>query len=158
MGRVTGAWGLQGDIKVEPHTESSHRFAPGSALFIDARMLTVERSRRRKTGVVIRFDTVSNRDDAESLRGRLLTVPLGEVPPLPEDQFYHYQLIDMAVRSDDGEELGHVKEILAAPGNDVYIVGKSGERDLLIPALADVVLHVDLATNQMTVHLLEGLR
>ena len=118
----------------------------------------MERSRPHKTGLVIRFDTFSTRDDSESLRGRLLTVPLGDVPTLPEGQFYHYQLIDMAVRSDEGEELGHVKEILAAPGNDVYIVRKPDERDLLIPALADVVLDVDLASNQMTVHLLDGLR
>ena len=107
---------------------------------------------------MIRFESFSNRDDAESLRGRLLTIPLGDVPPLPEGQFYHYQLIDMAVRSDEGEDLGHVKEVLAAPGNDVYILGKPGERDLLIPALADVVLEVDLTSNQMTVHLVEGLR
>ena len=80
------------------------------------------------------------------------------MPALPEGQFYHYQLIDMPVRSDEGEDLGHVKEVLTAPGNDVYVVGKPGERDLLIPALADVVLDVDLASNQMTVHLLEGLR
>lgn len=107
---------------------------------------------------MIRFESLSNRNDAESLRGRLLTVPLGEVPPLPDGQFYHYQLIDMAVRSDEGEELGHVKEILTAPGNDVYVVGKTGERDLLIPALAEVVLEVDLTSNRMTVRLMEGLR
>jgi len=118
----------------------------------------VQRSRPRNTGLVVRFESVSNRDDAEALRGRLLTVPRAEVPTLPEGHFYHYQLIDMVVRSDEGEHLGHVKEILAAPGNDVYIVRKPGERDLLIPALADVVLDVDLASNQMTVHLLEGLR
>ncbi len=118
----------------------------------------MERSRPRKTGLVIRFDNVSNRDDAESLRGCLLTVPREEVPPLPEGHFYHYQLIDMAVRSDEGEDLGHVAEIIAAPGNDVYIVRKPGERDLLIPGLADVVVDVDLASNRMTVHLLEGLR
>ena len=127
-------------------------------MFIDARHVTVQRSRRRNTGLVVRFESVLNRDDAESLRGCLLTVPRGDVPPLPEGQFYHYQLIDMAVRSDEGEHLGHVTEILAAPGNDVYVVRKSGEHDLLIPALASVVLDVGLAANQMTVHLMEGLR
>ena len=151
-------WGLRGDVKVEPHTDSNRRFEPGSTLFIDARPVTVERSRPRNTGLVIRFADFSTRDDAQSLRGRLLTVPREDVPPLPDGQFYHYQLIDMAVRSDEGENLGHVREIITAPGNDVYIVGKSGERDLLIPALADVVLDVDLDSNQMTVHLLEGLR
>lgn len=127
-------------------------------MFIDDRPVTVQSSRPRKTGLVIRFESFSNRDDAEPLRGRLLTVPLADVPALPEGQFYHYQLIDMAVRSDEGEDLGHVKEVLTAPGNDVYVVGKHGERDLLIPALADVVLDVDLAFSRMTVHLLEGLR
>ncbi len=117
----------------------------------------MERSRRRNTGLVIKFEAFSDRDDAESLRGRLLTVMRDDVPPLPAGQFYHYQLIDMAVRSDDGECLGRVSEILTTPGNDVYIVRKHGRRDLLLPALAEVVLDVDLDANRMTVHLLEGL-
>jgi 16S rRNA processing protein RimM len=149
---------LQGDIKVESHTDTSHRFEPGSTLFIDARPVTVERSRPHKTGLVIRFDDVPNRDAAESLRGRILTVPREDVPPLPEGQFYHYQLIDMAVWSDEGELLGRVGEILEAPGNDVYVVRKPGERNLLIPALANVVLDVDLDSHQITVHLMDGLR
>jgi 16S rRNA processing protein RimM len=127
-------------------------------MFVDARPVTVQSSRPHKTGLVVRFESFSNRNDAESLRGHLLTIPLAEVPPLPEGQFYHYQLLDMAVRTDSGEDLGHVKSILVAPANDVYVVEKEGQRDLLIPALANVVLDVDLTSNQMTVHLLEGLR
>ena len=80
------------------------------------------------------------------------------MPPLPAGQFYHYQLIDMDVRSDEGECLGRVSEILTTPGNDVYIVKKSGQRDLLLPALAEVVLDLDLDANRMTVHLLDGLK
>ena len=118
----------------------------------------MERSRRRKTGLVIKFEAVSDRDDAESLRGRLLTVMREDVPPLPAGQFYHYQLIDMAVISDEGECLGRVSQILSTPGNDVYIVRKPGQRDLLLPAMAEVVLDVDLSANRMTVHLLDGLR
>ena len=157
VGRITGVWGLRGDVKVQSHTDSLERFQPGSTLFIDTLNVTVERSRGQKTGLVIKFEAISDRDTAESLRGRLLTVNREDVPHLPAGQFYHYQLIDMEVISDKGECLGRVSEILITPGNDVYIVSKNGCRDLLLPSLAEVVLDVDLDANRMTVHLLDGL-
>ena len=157
VGRITGVWGLRGDVKVQPLTDSLERFQPGSTLFIDTHSATIERSRWQKTVLVIKFEAISGRDAAECFRGRLLTVTREDVPPLPAGQFYHYQLIDMEVISDKGECLGRVSEILITPGNDVYVVSKNGRRDLLLPSLAEVVLDVDLDANRMTVHLLDGL-
>ena len=95
---------------------------------------------------------------AETLRGSWLTIPESDLHSLPDGTFYHFQLVDMDVYTDDGEHLGQIAEIIETPGNDVYIVRKPDERDLLLPAIKDVVLDVDTEASRMTVRLLPGLR
>jgi 16S rRNA processing protein RimM len=155
---VTGPWGIRGHLKVQPHTESAERFATGSSLYLDGTPVTVVSSRPHRVGYVVRLDTVPHRTAAESLRGALLTVPEDELTELPEGVFYHFQLIDMEVVTEEGEQLGRVAEILETPGNDVYLVRKSDTRDLLLPAIRDVVLDVDIDAGKVTVRLLPGLR
>ena len=83
-------------------------------------------------------------------------MPLDDVDPLPDGSYYYFQIIGLRVRTDDGEELGRVHEILATGGTDVYVVrGPAGER--LFPALSDVVLDVDVDRGVMTISLPEGL-
>ncbi|HAI08473.1 MAG TPA: 16S rRNA processing protein RimM, partial [Dehalococcoidia bacterium] len=86
-----------------------------------------------------------------------ITVPASEVPELPPGEFYHFQLLDLRVLTEEGEELGTVSDILETGSNDVYVVtGGSGE--ILIPALADVVKDIDLEKGVMLVSLPDGLR
>jgi 16S rRNA processing protein RimM len=92
------------------------------------------------------------------MRGALLTVPEDEIVPLPGDTYYHFQLIDMQVFSDEGEALGAIAEILDTSANDVYVIRSEGGPDLLIPAIREVVLGVDVDAGRMTVHLPSGLR
>ena len=134
------------------------RFAVGSRLYLDSLPATVVSSRPHRVGYVILLDSVQDRTAAESLRGALLTVPEDDLAELPEGAFYHFQLIDMDVVSEEGEHLGRIAEILETPGNDVYLVRKQDSRDLLLPAIRDVVLDVDIETAQVTVRLLPGLR
>ena len=158
MGRVTGPWGIRGHLKVRSHTESEERFAAGSRLYLDGLPSTVVSSRPHRVGHVVRLDSVQDRTTAESLKGALLTIQEDDVAELPEGVFYHFQLIDMDVVSDEGEHLGRIAEILETPGNDVYLVRKQDSRDLLLPAIRDVVLDVDIESGRVTVHLLPGLR
>ena len=92
------------------------------------------------------------------MRGSLLTVQEDEIPALPEGTFYHFQLIDMQVLSDEGESLGTIVEILDTSANDVYVVRGDEGPDLLIPAIRETVLLVDVEAGRMTVHLAPGLR
>ena len=155
---MTGPWGIHGHLKVQPHTELADRFAAGSQLYLDGLPTTVVSSRPHRVGYVIRLDSVTDRTTAESLRGTPLTVPEDDLAELPEGVFYHFQLIDMDVVSEEGERLGRIAEILETPGNDVYLVRKPDCRDLLLPAIRDVVLDVDIESGRVTVRLLPGLR
>ena len=104
------------------------------------------------------LDIVKDRSHAETLHGLLLTVPREYVESLPEGSYYHFQLLDLRVYDEEGEYLGKIKEILSTGSNDVYVVGVEGRRDLLVPALEDVVREVDLDEGRMVVLLPEGLR
>ena len=115
-------------------------------------------ARHHRVGYVIGLDTVPDRTTAESLSSALLTVPEDELADLPEGVFYHFQLIDLEVVTEEGEFLGRIVEILETPGNDVYLVRKPDTRDLLLPAIRDVVLDVDIESNRVTVRLIPGLR
>ena len=158
VGHVTGSWGLRGDVKVQPQTDFPERFSAGSELHVKGSPETVVSSRPYRGGYVIRLASVTDRTAADSMRGALLTVPEDEIAPLPQDTYYHFQLIDMRVLSDEGEELGVIREILDTSANDVYVVRGETGSELLIPAIREVVLEVDLDAGRMTVHLAPGLR
>ena len=156
VGRIKGPWGVVGELKVERHTVSATRFDAGNVLYLDGQRVVVERCRAVKGDLLIKLDIAGDRDEADSLRGRNLTLPRHQVEPLPEGSYYYFQIIDMAVWEEQGEYLGTIKDILPAGGTDVYVVQDGGRSDLLIVALADVILDVDLPENRMTVRLPEG--
>ena len=157
VGIIKGAWGIQGDLRVESLTDNPDRFAANSLLYLDGRAVRVRRSREVKRGIVLRLDSVNDRTSAERLRGKSLSVPAHAVPPLPDDVYYHYQLIGLEVFTCEAERLGSVREILTTGANDVYVIERPQARDLLIPALKGVVTCVDLAAGRMIVLLPEGL-
>lgn len=157
VGRIRSAWGIRGDLSVEVLSDAPNRFAPGSVLRLRGKPTRVERSRKGKRGLLLKLDAVADRTQAEALRGEELTILPEQVEPLPDGIYYHFQILDMRVAVEDGEELGAISEIIVTGSNDVYVVHKEGRRDILIPALPDVVLNVDMEEGVMTVNLPDGL-
>ena len=155
---MAGAWGIRGEVKIQPFADSPDRFAPGAEVRLDGRAVRVQSVRPHRAGLVARLGGVQDRTAAENLAGALLTVPEDALAPLPEGSHYHFQLIDMAVFAEDGEALGAIAEIVEAPGNDVYIIRKEGARDLPIPALKEVIVQIDVPAARMVVRLIPGLR
>ena len=95
-------------------------------------------------------------EQAAGLQGAVVEVPEREVSPLQEGCYYYFQIIDLQVYTTQGEWLGTVRDVLSTGANDVYVV-QGGEREVLIPALDDVVVEVDVERRRMTVDLPEGL-
>ena len=157
VGVVTGAWGVRGAVKVDPLTYTDRRFEPGSVVYLAGAPTRVLDSRRSKRTIILALDGVVDRNVAESLRGTELTIAPDQLEALPEGSYYHFDIVGMDVYTEEGERLGAVKEIIVTGGNDVYVVG-GAPRDILIPALRDVVLDIAKERNRMTVRLPEGLR
>jgi 16S rRNA processing protein RimM len=160
VGKVVGVHGVRGEVKVELMTDYPERFQPGARLKVgggdEAVSAEIETARPHKGLMLVKFKSVPDRNGAELLRGKLLLIPEAEAMPLGEDENYAHDLVGLTVVTSDGRTLGKLTEILYTGANDVYVVaGPDGE--VLIPALRDVVLKVDLGAGEMTVALPEGL-
>ena len=158
MGRVLAAQGLKGEVRIEVITDSPDRFSSGGIVYVKGEPHRIRRSSRLPKGTLaLKLEGIDNRGQAEALRESLLTVPEEMVPPPPEGQYYHFQIIDMRVHTQEREYLGQVIQIISTGSNDVYVVSREG-KEILIPALDDVIKEMDVERGVMTVDLPEGLR
>lgn len=161
VGRITGAHGIRGEVKVEVLTDYPERFRPGAQLFLgseaEAQPVRVAAMRPHHEMLLVKLDAVPDRTTAETLMGQLLLIPEAEAMPLGEDENYAHDLLGLSVETKEGRDLGKVTDVLATGANDVYVVRGAEGKELLIPALRAVVLRVDLATGRMLVDLPEGL-
>jgi 16S rRNA processing protein RimM len=156
VGRVVAPWGVKGEVKVEVMTDFPDRFSPGEEVHIDGCPMRIENSRWHKGRVILKLDTVDSVEAAEKIRGRWLEIPSSKLRPLPQDQYYQFQLIGLEVWTTEGQHLGRVADILPTGSNDVYLVqGELGE--LLIPAIEDVVKSIELEKGRIVVELIAGL-
>lgn len=160
VGKIVAAHGIKGQVKILSLSDNPHRFQPGQALTVAEQdtTVTIEATRRHKGNLlIVTLAGIADRDAAEALKGCTLSVPITELAPLPAGQFYRFQLEGLRVVTTDGEFLGVLDAILESGANDVYRVRGADGHYLLLPALKQVVLDVDLAAGAMTVRLLPGL-
>jgi 16S rRNA processing protein RimM len=159
VGRITRAHGVDGEVAVLPLSQVPSRFEPGSVVLAgddQRRPLVVAAARPHRSRLLIRFDGVSDRDQAEALRGAYLFVAAATAPELPAGEFWAHQLIGCAVSTEEGRSLGRVHEVIHTPANDVWVV-REGSEETLIPALKDVVSDVDLDAGRIVVREVPGL-
>ena len=166
IGQVLGAHGVRGELKVEVVSADPHRFDQLNKVYLgrDEDSEPVPRSlvgyRVHKGRVLLRLEGIEDRSVAEALRGYLVQIPFEEVPPLEEDEYFEHQILGLEVWTTSGEFLGRVSDILYTGANEVYVVNDPTQdrRDILIPAIAEVVQQVDLEAGRLVIQLLEGLR
>ena len=154
VGRIARAHGIRGEVSIEPLSENAARFAAGSELHLeDGRRLTVATSRTHGRRVLVKFEEISDRDDAERLRGGVLVVPADSAPPPPGGSFWIHQVVGLEVVTEDGRALGKIREVQGNPANDLWVT----ESGTLIPAIRDVVTEVDVAGGRVIIRDLPGL-
>jgi 16S rRNA processing protein RimM len=155
VGRITSAHGIRGEVNVESLTDFPQRFQPGSRLWIDGSPYNVERGRPQGRSVILKLSEVADRNQAEALTGKTLLAP--EASQIEdEDVYYLHDIVGLHVETRDGETLGDLAEVLSTGSNDVYVVrGDRGE--LLLPALDDVILEVDVKAGRILVDIPEGI-
>lgn len=150
VGQVTGAYGVEGAVKVIPLTDFQDRFNPGSALVLEGSEREVEWSRATQPGLVVKLRGIDNRTIAELFRGRYLEVPEAAVRALADGRYYHHQVVGLVVQTGSGRPLGTIAEVLERPANDVW-VSHDGKVEHLIPATRDAVIEVDLEARRVVV-------
>jgi 16S rRNA processing protein RimM len=163
IGEIGRPHGLRGELRVVPHTDDPARFEglATCVLWVEARD---EREARRITGarrqgdvVILGLEGCDSAEAAAALVGRLVAVPESEARPLPDGQFYPWQLEGCRVVTEEGHEVGAVTRIDANPGHDLWVVQGAGGREHLIPAVPAIVREVDLAARRVVIAPPEGL-
>lgn len=156
MGRVLGARGVRGELKVAVLTDFPERFQRGATVWAAGEPRTVRGARNHLGALLLLLDGIDTREEAAALGGALLEVPEHTLAALEEGTYYRFQIVGLEVVTAAGEPLGRVAEVLETGANDVYIV-RSEDAELLLPATEDVVRQVDVARGRMVVELIEGL-
>ena len=144
-------FGLKGELKVQSLTDNPKRFAPRAKLWLGQQPVSVLRSREAQGYVYVTLKGFPDRDGVERFRHAMVQVPEGDLPPLPEGEYYRFQLVGLSVVDRDGAELGTVEEVLETGANDVYRVKTPDGKELLLPALVDVIISIDLEGKRMVV-------
>jgi 16S rRNA processing protein RimM len=163
VGYVQGIHGLKGELRVDLYTDFPERFAPGARLYLGDELEEVEvlSARLHKQLLLLQLAGVESRAEADALRGDWLFIRETDAAELEEGVFWVHDIIGMTVLSDQGVALGVVREVLFTGANDVYVVETPPHvnqgRDLLLPAIEEVIRSVDVEARQMTVFLLPGL-
>lgn len=159
VGRVSRPHGLLGELRVECLTDYPERLARLETLYIgdDLRPYKPLNVRMHQGVILLTVEGCTDRDTADTLRGQPVHIARADAVPLEEGEFYHFQVVGLAVETEAGEVLGEIAEVFTAPGaNDVFVVhGPRGE--VLLPVIPDVLRQIDFEAQRVVVHLLPGL-
>ncbi len=161
IGKVLKPRGIRGEVKVLPLTDVPDRFEHLPAVYLrkndrETLRIAIDHVSYYKGFVYLHFAGYDSREKAEELLGCALQVDQADSPPLPEGVYYHFEIIDCKVYTEEGQYLGIVADILETGSHDVYIV-RHNSREYLIPSTQEVVRQIDCENKRMTVHLIEGL-
>ena len=151
--------GVSGEIIMDLHTDFPERIKAGRKVYVGEKYetLTIDSARAHGNGMLIRLNGCDTPETAGRFRNQWVYVKSTEVPALPAGKVYKHELIGLTVTTDSGETLGVLNEILETGANDVYVVKNESGAEILLPAIPDVILGIDMDERVIRVHLMDGL-
>jgi 16S rRNA processing protein RimM len=165
IGRIVGAHGIGGEIRIHPLTDFPERFFEMKALCaqlpgkpdMELEVLSV-RPHEAKGQLLVSVAGITDRDAAEALKGRIITVDPQERVELPEGEYWIDSLIGLdVIDAESGEHLGKIEDVMSTGSNDVYQVRTGGGDVKLVPAVGDIVAEISLESGTMRINVMEGL-
>ena len=161
VGVITSPHGIRGEVKVFPTTDDPARFKKLKEVFLDTGkeriVLHIAQVKLFKQFVMLKFREYDSINEVENLRKKELWISRSQAVPLQKDEYFIADLIGISVELEDGRMLGVLKDVIQTGANDVYVVECTDGREVMIPAIKDCILSVDVEEGRMVVHLLKGL-
>lgn len=161
VGVISSTHGIRGEVKVFPTTDDPQRFKKLKSVLLDngkeKRDLKIQGVKFFKQFVILKFEEIDDINDVEKYKGSSLYVTRDQAVKLQKDEYFIADLIGLAVISDDESLKGTLKDVIETGANDVYVIELLDGRELLLPAIKECVLSVDIEKGQMRIHLLDGL-
>lgn len=162
VGAITSTHGIKGEVKVFPTTDDPTRYDGLDEVFLDTGKelmpLHVVNVKYFKQYVIVKFKEFKDINEIEPYKGKNIYVDREHAVELGEDEYFVADLIGLKVVTDEGEDFGELTDVMFLPGaNDVYVIKRADGNEILIPAIEDCILDIDLDEETMKIHLLEGL-
>ncbi|PHV71119.1 16S rRNA processing protein RimM [Sporanaerobium hydrogeniformans] len=161
IGKIVNTHGVKGELKVVPMTDEPQRFSLLKEVFIQRNTLEkyeIQGVRYHKNFVLLKLKGVEDMDAGEFFKNATLKIERKDSLPLKKDEYYISDLYDLEVYTEEGRYLGIISDIIYTGSNDVYVVKRPEQgKDLLLPAIKEVIKEVNLEVGKLTVKLLEGL-
>jgi len=153
VGVIRKGHGVNGELLMDVLTDFPRRLRARKTVYLgeNHEPYVLTRVRSHVDTLLLSFEGIEDLDTAEKLRNLTVYVRTEDLPPLPEGNYYHHQLIGIRVVDEDGKEIGHLTEILETGANDVYVVVNEAGEETLLPAIVDVIKTVDVGQGVMTV-------
>lgn len=167
VGVISSMHGVHGEVKVFPTTSDANRYKKLKEVLLDtgknmneSEMITLKLKGVKffKQFVIVKFEGYDNPNDIEKYKGKPIYVTRENAVKLEKDEYYVADLYDLEVYEDNGELLGVIIDVIETGSNDVYTVRCTDGSELLLPAIKQCILDVDIENKKMTVHVMDGLR
>ena len=160
IGKVAKPHGLRGQVKVQSYASSNESFFVGRKVFLgqgeEMKVLLISEVKVQPHGLLLNFQGLDNREQAEGLSGNSLYIDKKELKALSKGEYYWYQLIGSRVYNDQGRFMGIMEEIFPTPAHDIWII-RDGKKEILLPAIEDIILSVNVPQGEIRVRDLYGL-
>lgn len=161
VGVISSTHGLRGEVKVFPTTDDAQRFKILKEVILDTGKeklnLKIEQVKFFKQFVILKFEGFDDINEIEKYKGKSLLVTRENAVKLGENEYFIADMIGMSVFTDDDKQLGILSDVLETGANDVYVVETPDKKELLLPAIKQCILKIDIENGRMDVHLMEGL-
>lgn len=161
VGKIINTHGLRGEVKVAAWTDTPDVFETLETVYIkiksEYKPLSLRSIKYQKNNLIVKFSELTDINEAEPLKNQVLYASRSDLGELEEGVYYIADLIGIEVIDENGASLGKIKDVMQTGTNDIYVVERPSQKDLLIPVLPNVVLSVDINKKKAIVHLLEGL-
>ena len=161
IGQIVNTFGIKGMVKVKPFTDDIEQFEKLKKIYVKTKNskkeYEIEQVKYHKNLILIKFVGIDKIEEAEILKGNYLIRDRENEEPLEEGTYYIVDLLGLEVFEEDGNLLGNVEDIYNTGSNDIYVVKNELGKQILLPAIADVIKKIDLENKKITVHLIKGL-
>lgn len=161
VGAITTSHGVHGEVKVFPMTDDVNRFKKLKSVILKYKdedlILNIQSVKFFKNLVILKFKEFDNINDVEKFRSCGLYVTRQNAVKLSKDEYFIADLIDISVLDENKNKIGYVSDVMSTGANDVYVINLDDGRELLLPAIKECVLDVNVNEGFMVIHILEGL-
>lgn len=161
IGQIVNTNGLKGLVKVKPFTDDIKEFETFESIYVQKKNelieFKIEAVKYAKQMVLLKLEGINDIESAEALRNLYIKVSRDALPKLQENSYYIVDLLECEVITVEGEFLGKMDDIFSTGSNDVYVVKNEEGKQILLPAIKEVIKNIDIPNRKITVKLMEGL-